>query len=443
MKILLLIITLFTAFSSWNQIIYHPTKAKSVVRIASGQTYHYYDSGGPADDYLSGSNSLITIYPAKEGEYVSITCNTVNLSSDTRMYIFDGNHPGSAILGYHNGRSGINGRTFTASKENKSGAISIRFTSLGVYGSKAGWDFTVTSSKSPGRAPIVASSDCSGAIKVCSDSAITTQASGKGVQELPGPGFWNRTLNYGGNGENQSNWYKFEVKTAGKIEFLITPNTHTDFDWSLWGPYNAHECPAWTTDRNYRASACDAQYNEGLTGLSSQAKDFIESSSGDCYVAALDVRAGQHYVIMIDDWSGQNTTFKLTWKFLNGASLECKKDEEPSSEPTEEMDTTLIDVIPEEVFEPQLDETVLAAGGNPADAITPKMELAISPDQKTLTIQYPGTFEWKLENNQKKSLKNGKGTDSHKVNIADLPPGKYQVSLIFSEIIPRKTFVKK
>ena len=443
MKNLLLIITLFSAVSAWNQTIYHPNKSKSVVRIASGQTYHYYDSGGPTGDYDAGGNSLITIYPAKEGEYVSIKCNSLQLSSDTRMYIFDGNHAGSDILGYFNGRSGISGRTFTASKENKSGAISIRFTSLGVYGSNSGWDFTVTSSRSPGSAPAVSSSDCSGAIKVCSDSAITTQARGKGIQELPGPGFWNRTLNYGGDGENQSNWYKFEVKTAGTIEFLITPNTHTDFDWSLWGPYQAHECPAWTTDRNYRASACDAQYNEGLTGLSSKATDFIESSGGDCYVAAIDVRAGQHYVIMIDDWSGQNTTFKLTWNFLNGASLECKEDEEPPSEPTEAMDTTLIDIVPEEVFEPQIDEGVLAAGGNPEDAITPKMELQLSSDQKTLTIKYPGAFEWKLENAQKKSLKNGKGTDAHEVNIADLPAGKYQVSLIFSEIIPRKSFVKK
>ena len=438
--------------TGYGQTIYHPKSSESIVSVSSGRTYHYYDSGGPTANHSGKMNSLITIYPKTKGEYVSINCANLDIGATSRMYIFDGNHAGSPILGYFNGRGGIEGMTYTASEENKSGAISIRFTSINAYMSNPGWDFTVTTSKSPGRGRAVTPQDCSGAIKVCSDSAITTRASGKGIQELPGPGFWNRTLNYGGDGENQSNWYKFEVKTAGRIEFLITPNTHTDFDWALWGPYKAHECPAWTTDNYYRASACDAQYNEGLTGLSSSAMDYVESSGGDCYVAALDVRAGEHYVIMIDDWSGKNTTFKLTWTFKNGAALECKEDEEPPEDPTEAMDTSLIDDVPAALeVVTQLNPDYLAAGGDPAavgvpdinSPDAPKMEAELSEDEKMITIKYPGAFDWQIENSSGEVVEKGRGLKSKEIDISNLPAGEYKAAIYFKQVQHYASFVKK
>lgn len=334
MRTLLFLTTFLILKASWSQIIYHPISSKSIVKVKSGQVYRYCDSGGPNENYSYNTNSMITIYPDKKGEFVSINCDSVQLASDTRMYIFDGNHPGSAILGYFNGKVGLKGKTFTASSANASGAISIRFVSLKRRTTQRGWDFTVTTVRTPGAVPRVTSQDCSGAIKVCSDSAITTRASGAGIQELPGPGFWSPELNYDDGGENQSNWYKFEVKTAGTIEFLISPRTQTDFDWALWGPYKAHECPAWTTDSYYRVSACAGSYHNGLTGLSKKVTRTLgRGDSDECFVAAIDVKPGEHYVIMIDDWSGNHTTFRLSWTFSNGASLECKKDKEPPANP--------------------------------------------------------------------------------------------------------------
>jgi hypothetical protein len=322
---------------SFCQPIIHPNgNRNSNIKVPPGQSLHYYDDGGVHGNYSIKTNSLITIYPSKTGESVSIKCNAIDINSDSRMYIFDGNHAGAPIIGYmdpHSSKPLSKIRvadTYTAGALNPSGCLSVRFTNANRRPTLAGWDFTVTSVSSDISNPPTTSQDCSGAIKVCSDSAITTKSLGSNFQELPGPKFWNSILNYGGDGENQSNWYKFEVATSGTIEFLIKPHKHTDFDWALWGPYAAHECPAWTTNKPYRTSAGDGNNSvTGITGLKNSAVDFHEGSSGDGFVAPINVDKGEHYVLMIDDWSGNHTTFDLNWKFLNGASLECAADEVP------------------------------------------------------------------------------------------------------------------
>ena len=330
----LVFIGVLFVFQTAGQAILQPAHGFSNVTVASGKTYSYFDDGGSTANYSAGASSVLTIFPSKEGEFVSITCNSFAINSDCRMYIFDGSHSGAAILGYFNIRSADHknqfhpGDVITASSENASGALTIRFSNARHRETMAGWDLSVSCKTTPGPAPSQTTQDCSGAIKVCSDSAITTKASGAGYQELPGPGFWNVILNFGKDGENQSNWYKFEVATAGTITFLIKPHSHTDFDWALWGPYKGHECPAWTNDKPYRLSACDGNTSQ-KTGLSTKVTDVYEDSDGDGFVAALNVKAGEHYVIMIDDWSGNHSTFDLSWSFSNGASLECKKDEEP------------------------------------------------------------------------------------------------------------------
>ncbi len=338
------LLMIFIVTNSFAQTIIHPTgKTDAITTIKSGKTYSYLDDGGSEANYTGGTNSLVTFYPDKKGEYISLTCEMFEVNSDCRMYFFDGNHSGAPIIKYisvHSGSSKNNfkiGEVLTASAENASGAITVKFVNSKHRATMKGWEFTVSTSKSPGPTPKKTTQDCAGAIKVCSDDEITTKSSGAGVQELPGPHFWNIILNYGDDGENQSNWYKFEVASPGTIEFLIKPHTHTDFDWALWGPYSAHECPVWTNDKPVRLSASDGKNSRtGITGLSSTASDKYEDSPGDGFVAPLQVQKGQHYVLMIDDWSGNHTTFDLKWSLLNGASLECKKDKDPPEIPDEE-----------------------------------------------------------------------------------------------------------
>ena len=328
---------IFLPVLSFGQTINHPKgKTSAIATIKSGKTYTYFDDGGATNNYTASTNSLVTFYPDKKGEYVSLMCDNFEINSDCRMYFFDGNHSGAPIIKYisvHSGSSKNNfrpGEKLTASSENASGAITVKFVNSKHRATMTGWEFAVSTSKTPGPAPRKTTQDCAGAIKVCSDDEITTKSSGAGVQELPGPHFWNIILNYGDDGENQSNWYKFEAASSGTIEFLIKPHTHTDFDWALWGPYSAHECPVWNNDKPIRLSASDGKNSRtGITGLSGRASDKYEDSPGDGFVAPLQVQKGQHYVLMIDDWSGNHTTFDIEWSLLNGASLECKKDKDP------------------------------------------------------------------------------------------------------------------
>lgn len=475
MKNLMLILFSLSLLSCFGQYIYHPASSKTIVKIKSGQTYQYFDSGGPNENYAYNTNSLITIYPETKGEFVSVKCDQVDLASDTRMYIFDGNHAGAAIIGYFNGKTGIQGKTFTASVANSSGAISIRFVSLKRRTALSGWKFIVSTSNTAGARPRKTTSDCFGAIKVCSDSALTTRARGPGIQEMPGPGFWSGTVNDGKNGEIQSNWYKFEVKTPGTIEFLITPKTHTDFDWALWGPYPAHECPAWTTDMYYRASACRGDAHNGLTGIKKgETLTVGRFDTGECFVAELNVKKGEHYVMMIDDWSGKSAEFELRWRFTNGASLECKKDKLPSSKPSSnevieeiieidppkdpivEIDTiaevTEIDTLEEVVeinstqdsLEFDVEEIDTSTSSFPEIEISeiPKLEAELSRDEQWVTVKYPGAFEWKIENMNSETVRTGHSVDTQDVDVSNLPPGQYRVSLIYKQIKQYTTFIK-
>ena len=211
MKLYAFAFAILLASFAFGQRILHPTgKTHSTVKIQPGITYRYYDAGGPTDDYMGGESSLLTFVPGVEGQYVSIKVKNIELKTDSRLYVFDGNHAGSPIVGYYQSnpkRYDLNmkvGDVFTASEENNSGALTVRFSNFKYFMPEAGWYMEVSLSSTPGPTPALTSQDCSGAIKVCSDSAITTKSVGCNYQEMPGPGFWNSILNYGNDGENQS-----------------------------------------------------------------------------------------------------------------------------------------------------------------------------------------------------------------------------------------------
>src|SRR5690606_18510334 len=140
-----------------------------IAKVEPGKKYKYLDDGGP-ENYTPKTNSIITIYPSEKGQYVSLKCNSFDVGSDVRMYFFDGNHSGAPLLAYvdvHNAKGSFNikpGQVISASSENKSGAISVKFMHSNTRAVKSGWDFEVTCSSSPGSPPKNTSQDCAGAI---------------------------------------------------------------------------------------------------------------------------------------------------------------------------------------------------------------------------------------------------------------------------------------
>jgi hypothetical protein len=302
--------------------IIQPSSGTSNATITCGSSTNYYDSGGSGSSYTNNENGLITICPSVAGQYVSISVNSFNLENNyDYLYVFDGNDASADIIGIYTGVIGA-GAVITASSANSSGCLSFRFTSDGATVA-AGWDLTVTCTATPAAPYPTSVEDCTGGTVVCGDGNLTGGTTGAGFQELPGT--WNSCLNFGGNGEIQSNWYIFSPATNGTIGFLISPNPAADYDWTIWGPYNSLQCPAFTNDAPLRCSAASLANSgpNGETGLAAPAVDVIEASGGDGYLQPLTVIAGEIYVMMLDNWDGNSNPFTLSWQLSNGATLDC------------------------------------------------------------------------------------------------------------------------
>lgn len=153
--------------------------------------------------------------------------------------------------------------------------------------------------------------DCAGAQTVCTDDTFTGNSSGDGnIDDLD--------LSNEGclSGENESSWYFFSPQTAGQIELTI--NTSVDYDFAIWGPLGSASCPP-----SNSPIRCSFSADNGPTGLSSGSGDQTEGSTGDAFVDPLNVNAGEVYIMVIDNYTADGTSFDLDWTLSGGASLDC------------------------------------------------------------------------------------------------------------------------
>ena len=150
--------------------------------------------------------------------------------------------------------------------------------------------------------------DCSNSILVCNDVSFSGNSSGAGTQEL----------NAGNQGcmstEHQSSWYVFQIATSGTLALNIT--TAVDYDFAIWGPNVS--CGALGTPVR-----CSWAAGGGNTGLGNGATDMTEGAGGDRWVQTLAVTAGQTYIMLIDNFTANSTSFTLDWTMTGGASLKC------------------------------------------------------------------------------------------------------------------------
>ncbi len=152
-------------------------------------------------------------------------------------------------------------------------------------------------------------SDCSGAIKICGDGRISSNADGIGTQELNG-------TNNCASQETNSLWLEIEITKAGSLGFNLKPTSNdinVDYDFFIFGPNascnnlgNAIRCS--TTNPNAAGLASN------FTGLNARSTETSEGPGpdGDSFVANLDVEPGETYFIVIDRPVG-NSPFELEW----------------------------------------------------------------------------------------------------------------------------------
>lgn len=166
--------------------------------------------------------------------------------------------------------------------------------------------------------------NCTNAGQVCSNATVSGNNSGFGTQELHSGNRGCLSTN-----EHQSSWYYINIETPGVLEMTI--GTNVDYDWAIWGPYsyaNASSACA-TLGAPIR---CSYSRNYGNTGMrtpywgqtSSWAcfgpcygwigpTDTSEPASGNAWVKSIDVQAEQVYILLVDNFTANNTPFTINW----------------------------------------------------------------------------------------------------------------------------------
>ena len=158
--------------------------------------------------------------------------------------------------------------------------------------------------------------DCSGAIEVCGNGAISSNATGSGLQEILGSACSSM--------EHHSLWIKIEVTKAGTLGFTLTPtstNLEVDYDFFVFGP-NVTCGSLGAAIRCSTTNPLASSQTDNLTGMNDHETDTSEGpgAHGTSFVKSLDVLPGETYYIAIDRPIGQSP-FDLEWtgtSTLNG-----------------------------------------------------------------------------------------------------------------------------
>ena len=156
--------------------------------------------------------------------------------------------------------------------------------------------------------------DCAYRLPICADTTF--------AQLIGNPGSFVDLdpTNQGclGSGERGGTWIELDFATSGALGFTIDPNSVTDFDFALWGPFSDIICPV-----PGAPVRCSFAAVSGTTGLAPSVSDQFEGAAGDGYVDTLHVQEGERYVLFIDNFSLNGTGFSLSFQLTNGATLAC------------------------------------------------------------------------------------------------------------------------
>ena len=128
--------------------------------------------------------------------------------------------------------------------------------------------------------------DCSGAIKICGDGAISSNANGVGQQELNGK-------NNCSSQEHNSLWLEIEVTKEGSLGFDLIPTSsamNIDYDFFIFGP-NPSCGPLGNAIRCSTTNPIASNATTNHTGMNDLETDTSEGpgANGNNYVKSLDV----------------------------------------------------------------------------------------------------------------------------------------------------------
>lgn len=321
-----------TVYSGWVATISCIAAPPPIINGTSG-TYSvcnatFYDSGGSGSNYSDNESKTTVFCPSSAGQCIKAAFTSFNLEDNfDYLSVFDGNSTSAPmILG--SSYTASSPGTITATSINTTGCLTFKFSSDGATVS-SGWAANISCATCVAAPSVAVQQDCYGAVTICGNEAIPGNSLGSGNFNDANQGLGNLGClnNYGatddGSAEHQSTWYFFSPSASGTLGMTIAPNTATsDYDWAIWGPYTTISCPP--TGLPLRCSAAAPGNSAGgQTGLGNGAADTEEGSSGNGWVAPINVIAGQKYILFLDNWNTTSTPFNITWQLSNGASLGC------------------------------------------------------------------------------------------------------------------------
>ncbi|NOQ74760.1 MAG: hypothetical protein GQ574_22290 [Crocinitomix sp.] len=249
----------------------------------NGDTYELTtDNGG------GGNNYIVTCFDMTAG-------TDINAGSAP----FNGSYVPEGDIGLANNGQDANG-TWT---------LEVTDDRSGTSGTLNSWSLVFASTPNCGPEPTTA--DCDGGITLCTDETFTGNSDGGG-------NFEDLDASNDGclSGENQSSWYYFQAATDGDYAFMI--ETAVDYDFAVWGPLTELACPPVGDPLR-----CSYSGNAGDTGLEAGAGDNTEGAGGDAVVDPITALADDIFIICIDNYTADGTSFDLTWDLTAGATFDC------------------------------------------------------------------------------------------------------------------------
>jgi len=320
MKILFYILTFSAINSSFSQTYTHPTVGiggefvGSCLEATCSGTY--YDNGGAGGNYSNNINQVYRVFcPDSPLNCVSVTFT----SFDTEFgfdYLTVGNGPNQNSTVFTTAPADGLGRIwgtpatpFTYTSTHPSGCLTFRFRS-DFSVTRPGWAATLSCTPCAAGPTGTTNADCTGLTEICTNAAVPANSVGPGIVAEGCSG----TACPAG-GENQTNWYAFQIATSGTLALTIAPTVGTDdYDFALFGP-NV-DCS--TLGNPIRCSDSGAG---GLTGMANGFGDNTEDVTGDGGVEDINVIAGEIYVLMVDEWTPTGAGYNLN--FTGTATFDC------------------------------------------------------------------------------------------------------------------------
>ncbi len=175
--------------------------------------------------------------------------------------------------------------------------------------------------------------DCNQYGEACSNPSFTVTASGSGndIDFTTADNISNPLTNVNsspGNagclqsGELNSTWLQINVTSSGTLEFSLgdgAPSNFDCYDWALW-PLNTTTCDD-ITNNTLAPVACNWNGTcNGFTGIADPG-NIPTPGTQDNFENALNVVAGEQYIICFSNYSGTSTNIPLD--FFGSASVTC------------------------------------------------------------------------------------------------------------------------